>query len=87
MINIVTDSSADIPKELLQKYNIWVVPLSIQVNGKEFTEGVDITPQEFYREILAAGAELNWNISVKNGIIDQETQVLQAAEQRNIFGF
>jgi DegV family protein with EDD domain len=54
MIHLVTDSCADIPGYLLQKYNITVVPLSIRVNGKEYVEGVDITPTEFYREMEIA---------------------------------
>jgi DegV family protein with EDD domain len=54
MIHLVTDSSADIPGHLLNQYHIHVVPLSIRVNGREYTEGVDITPGEFYREMFAA---------------------------------
>jgi len=54
MIHVVTDSSADLPDYILQKYNICLVPLSIRVNGKEYTEGIDITPQEFYREMNAS---------------------------------
>jgi DegV family protein with EDD domain len=57
MIQITTDSSADIPKPLLEKYSIRMVPLTIHVGGKEYEEGIDITPQEFYRE-MAASAEL-----------------------------
>lgn len=52
MIHIITDSSADIPKPLLEKYHIHMVPLTIRVNGKEYEEGVNITPQEFYREMF-----------------------------------
>jgi len=54
MIHLVTDSCADLPDYLLRKYNITVVPLSIRVNGKEYAEGVDITPTEFYREMEIA---------------------------------
>lgn len=54
MIHLVTDSCVDLPAHLLKQYNIRVVPLSIRVNGKEFTEGVDITPQEFYREMAVS---------------------------------
>jgi DegV family protein with EDD domain len=57
MIHVVTDSCADLPDDLLQRYNIRVVPLSIRVNGREYVEGVNITPQEFYRE-MASSAEL-----------------------------
>lgn len=57
MIHIVTDSCVDLPDSLLKKYDIRIVPLSISVNGKEYTEGVDITPQEFYQE-MALSPEL-----------------------------
>jgi DegV family protein with EDD domain len=54
MIQIVTDSSADIPQPLLEKYKIQIVPLTIQVNGREYLEGFDISPEEFYREMFAS---------------------------------
>ena len=57
MIQIVTDSSADIPKNIINKYHIYTVPMNISVNGKEYEEGVDITPKEFYKE-MAISREL-----------------------------
>lgn len=51
MLQLVTDSSADLPKELMDKYNISVVPLTVNVGGMEYTEGVDITPREFYEKM------------------------------------
>lgn len=48
-IKISTDSTADIPKELCEKYNISVLPLTIIYDGKEYRDGVDITPTEFYK--------------------------------------
>lgn len=54
MLQLITDSSADLPKELLEKYNISVVPLTIQLDGKEYLEGIDITPQEFYNKMFAS---------------------------------
>lgn len=50
-IKIGTDSTADIPKELCEELNISVLPLSIIHEGKEYVEGIDITPEPFY-EIL-----------------------------------
>ncbi len=52
MLQLVTDSSADLPKELLDKYNISVVPLTISINGVEYLDGVDLTPQEFYEKMF-----------------------------------
>jgi DegV family protein with EDD domain len=48
MIQLVTDSSADIPKELLEEYDINVVPLTISLDGVDYKEGIDLTPKEFY---------------------------------------
>lgn len=57
MIQLVTDSSADLPKELLDKYNIFVVPLTINIDGKEYLEGIDLIPQEFHK-MLSNSKEL-----------------------------
>lgn len=48
MINIVTDSSCDLPEEYIKKNNIRVVPLYIRFDDEEYLDGVDITPREFY---------------------------------------
>lgn len=52
MIQVVTDSSADLPEELINKYDISVVPLTINIDGNEYLEGVDITPQEFCEKMF-----------------------------------
>ena len=50
-IKIGTDSTADIPKPFCEELNISVLPLSILAGEKEYQDGVDITPSEFYRII------------------------------------
>jgi DegV family protein with EDD domain len=50
-VAVVTDSSATIPKELLQELDIHVVPLLLNLNGKIYHDGLDITPDEFYRRM------------------------------------
>lgn len=54
MIRLVTDSSADLPKELLDKYNIHVVPLTITIDSKDYLEGIDFTPAEFHEKLINA---------------------------------
>ncbi len=51
MIQLVTDSSSDLPKQLVKKHNISVVPLTIIIDGKEYLEGIDISPQEFFEKM------------------------------------
>lgn len=50
-IKIATDSTADIPKSFCEELNISILPLTVLANEKEYRDGVDITPQEFYRII------------------------------------
>lgn len=52
MVRLVTDSSADLPKEILNRYNISVVPLTVNIDGREYLEGVDLLPQEFCEKML-----------------------------------
>ena len=48
-VNIVTDSTSCIPKELIDKHNIFVVPLLIIIDGRGYCDGVDISPSEVYK--------------------------------------
>ena len=50
-IKIATDSTADIPKSFCEELNISILPLTVLANEKEYRDGVDITPQEFYKLI------------------------------------
>lgn len=52
MIKIVTDSAADLPKELIEKYNINVVPLTVKIDGVEYREGIDLSNEEFQTKML-----------------------------------
>lgn len=48
-IKISTDSTADIPREIREELNIKVVPLTIVDGDRQYKDGYDLTPQEFYR--------------------------------------
>ena len=50
-IHIFIDSVGDIPHEICDKYNIEVIPIYIDINGRTVREYYDITPQE-YNEII-----------------------------------
>ena len=53
-IKIITDSAADIPAALLEQYPIQVLPFPMVVDNKEYLDGVDLPPQEFYAMLTAA---------------------------------
>ena len=48
-IKISTDSTSDIPASFREELNISVLPLTILHEDKEYRDGVDITPTEFYK--------------------------------------
>lgn len=49
---IVTDSTADIPEELVSKYDIHVVPLRLMFGEETFQDGVDISAEVFYKRLV-----------------------------------
>jgi len=50
-IQIITDSTSDIPQEVLQGLPIRVLPLYITVNGESYKDNIDITRKEFYEAL------------------------------------
>lgn len=54
-IKIISDSTCDLSQELLEKYNISLMPLTIVKDGKEYRDGVNITPAEIFAHVAAGG--------------------------------
>ena len=48
MIKIVSDSTSDLSKEIIDKYGIVIVPLYVRLGNEEKKDGIDITPEEIY---------------------------------------
>lgn len=55
---IVTDSATDMPKWVIDKYNLKVIPTPLLINGKDYLDGETIQPKEFY-DIQRSGAEIS----------------------------
>lgn len=49
MIKIMADSTCDLSKDIIDKYNIGVAPLNIIIEGKSYKDKIDIKPNEFYK--------------------------------------
>ncbi|MDQ4090027.1 MAG: DegV family protein [Actinomycetota bacterium] len=56
-VKIVTDSSCDLPDELVSQLGIDVVPLTIRFGSQELVDRVDLTPTEFWAR-CSTSAEL-----------------------------
>jgi len=50
-VAIVTDSTAYLPKDWIEKYNLRVAPSVVIWDGEEMRDGVDITAEEFFTRL------------------------------------
>ena len=48
MVKVISDSTCDLSKELLEKYEVSILPLHIILGQDEFLDGKNITPEEIY---------------------------------------
>ncbi len=50
-IRVVTDSTCDLPDELIKKHRITVIPMYINVGSQEYRDSIDLTRREFYERL------------------------------------
>jgi DegV family protein with EDD domain len=55
-IALVSDSSCDLPEATAHAIGLVKIPLTLSFGEETFTDGVDITPPQFYQRLAAAGA-------------------------------
>jgi DegV family protein with EDD domain len=51
LVRVVTDSNSDLPAELVARYHIVVVPSVLNIEGKSYLDGIDISRTEFYQRL------------------------------------
>ncbi len=49
MVKVIADSTCDLSKELVDKYNISILPLHILLGEEEFEDGRSISPKEIFK--------------------------------------
>jgi DegV family protein with EDD domain len=50
-VAVVTDSTADLLPELATGNRVTVVPLTVNLDGRSYLDGIDISPADFYRRL------------------------------------
>ena len=48
MVKIISDSTCDLTKKILEEYNISILPLHVILGENDFLDGVTVTPDEIY---------------------------------------
>ncbi len=54
-IKITSDSTCDLPKELIEKHDIELFPLTVIKDGENFLDNVTITPSDIFAHVAAGG--------------------------------
>ena len=70
-IKILSDSTCDLSQELLEKYDISLVALTVVKDGKEFKDGITITPDDVFSHVAAGGALCSTSANSVGEYIDE----------------
>jgi DegV family protein with EDD domain len=92
-IALVTDSTSYIPADLVQRYQITVVPQVLIWGPETFADGVDIQPSEFYTRLKTATvmpstsqATVATFMKIFQGLLDQGYEILAILVSEKISG-
>lgn len=92
-VAIITDSSAYLPKDVVDDLGIHIVPLTLHWEGKSYRDGIDITPQECYARMAEADtipttsqATVGEFTKIFQSLLDQDYAVLAMLISSGISG-
>ena len=81
MIRIFSDSTCDLSKDLLKKYNIGILPLHVLLGDNEYIDGVNITPDEIYAWADENKTTPKTSAPAVNDIVDVFKPVIDAGDE------
>jgi len=50
-VKIITDSTSDLSSEVAEELGITIIPLYVYIGSETYRDGVDLTPEEFYKRL------------------------------------
>ena len=81
-IKILTDSTCDLPKPILDACGIDLTPLTVVKDGAEFKDGITITPAEIFAHVAAGGALCSTSaVSVGEYLKEGENELVMFEEE------
>ena len=82
-VRIVTDSTCNLPPDLIQQYQIPQVPVLVLFGQETYREGVDITPREFYDRVERTGVVPTTSQPAAGAFVEVYREVVQKAAQQS----
>ena len=56
MVKIIADSCCDLSPELIEKFEIEIIPLSVFINNQNYLDGVEISAAELFEAVRKSGS-------------------------------
>ena len=78
MIKVFVDSGSSIKQHEKEKYNVEILPLKINLNNKDYLDGVDLTNEVFYEELIINKQFPKTSLP---SLIEAEEKVLKCVEE------
>jgi DegV family protein with EDD domain len=78
---VVTDSTADLPEELIRELDITVVPAYIGIRGRSYRDGVDITADEVYKKLVESDVPITTSQPPPRDFAEAYKHVLKEADE------
>lgn len=79
-VRIITDSSCDLPSELIEKFNVLVVPLRIEIDGVDYVDGVNLSHEEFFEKMSMSASLPKTSQPSPQSFIDRFMEGLKESE-------
>lgn len=80
-VKIVTDSICDLPSEVTQSLSITVIPMLVYFGDKEYRDGIDITPEQFYSRLKNSDIFPHTSVPSLNVFTDTFNKLAEESEQ------
>ena len=55
-VKILTDSTADLPPDVVERLGITVLPMKVHIGQKTYRDGIDVTAKDFFAKAEHATA-------------------------------
>ena len=85
MVKIVADSTCDLSEEIVEQYDIAIVPLHIVLDGKEYRDGEELHPDEIYQWVEDTGKMPKTSAAGMEDILDVLEPILEEENEAVVF--
>lgn len=80
-VRVVTDSTADLPADVVRDLNITVVPAYIGIGGRSYRDGIDISPEDVYKKLVESDSPITTSQPSPGDFAEAYKHVLKEADE------